>query len=988
MGPRGVALAVACCLVTWVSGEERHHHHHNCVHDRIVRSKARAKPPQVPYSRRGTAEAETSHPLRIRYHFVTGRESESGCEAAGERVSCSCHSRGQRTFSPDRGAPESCPQSSTLQAREEEIIRTSLDAAAAKLGSMLRLPGEAAERGMPLGAGLCGLGETAGVVIPAEHATEGPLGADFVAYVIATPSGTHPEQEESTYIAWAASCRVNSDGRPVAGIINFNPEMLRSGHIGVDAAATTATHELMHALGFSSETFVNGMQQRIERGTRAVITSPKALAKAREHFGCGTLSGVALENDGGEGTAGSHWDKQVMGTEAMTGVLSSGEHEYVSAITLATFEDMGWYRADYSSLRGFAWGKDKGCGLPALTGCDRLSDPGPEFCFPDDPVGERRAGVPQRCSTDRVNVGFCGVTRYERPLPHSKRYFTDPTLGGMFESADYCPSTLSMYSCIDPLPECGAFSTKDGCAQDNRCQWHEAAAHCLAAAVADGSDFGSSSRCFTGSEAAGLRRKQRQNDEAKLGARCFDVDCTPQDHYRVRIGGRDWIKCPLQGGTGEWDDPVGSAKKWMGMLDCPTRQAICGVSPPPSATSIAHSADSAAVATPPPTPRPRGRDLGECPWRQTSGKEGVLECMDGTECYVIDQGWGCCQDAGGRARCPTDMPVMCSQGGVQRCGQDHCCVASAETCELSATHGSQRQIEAVRNEVSFQDEEGYTNTLRMESSTLLWEVCFPRAGGGCDSEVVSVGPIGWDPSTCVIFDSVVMSRAEHNVDCTKIKAAVLLEEGMGGVRPCPSGVEGTAADALSDPKPTVHQSGGTEQGQRTLSGCACRREWSCLSCLSGALSEGGPLKPCTHGCCNPDDDEMGAWCMVEDPSCEGSQYGYCVPEGAALAAARLLLSHNNTGEEEVVRKDDHHWVFTHSGIRLLRVLAFAAGGAVIVAVLLRFGRRGPSSKGIAFTLPGAPGPRQLVDGTWICDTCATYNTTRVCAVCAIPGPNP
>ena len=40
----------------------------------------------------------------------------------------------------------------------------------------------------------------------------------------------------------------------------------------------------------------------------------KSLQKeARAQFGCDNITGVELENFGGEGTAGSHWEQRVVG---------------------------------------------------------------------------------------------------------------------------------------------------------------------------------------------------------------------------------------------------------------------------------------------------------------------------------------------------------------------------------------------------------------------------------------------------------------------------------------------------------------------------------------------------------------------------------------------------------------------------------------------------------------------------------------------------
>lgn len=49
----------------------------------------------------------------------------------------------------------------------------------------------------------------------------------------------------------------------------------------------------------------------------------------------------------------------------------------------------------------------------------------------------------------------------------------------------------------------------------------------------------------------------------------------------------------------------------------------------------------------------------------------------------------------------------------------------------------------------------------------------------------------------------------------------------------------------------------------TLSGCVCADVWK----LPG-------YEPCKSGCCAPDEDER-PWCVSEDPTCEGSGWGYC-----------------------------------------------------------------------------------------------------------------
>ncbi len=51
--------------------------------------------------------------------------------------------------------------------------------------------------------------------------------------------------------------------------------------------------------------------------------------------------GIPVEQDGGAGTAGSHWDEETFGNELMTGYINEGEN-YFTAMSAASFEDIGY----------------------------------------------------------------------------------------------------------------------------------------------------------------------------------------------------------------------------------------------------------------------------------------------------------------------------------------------------------------------------------------------------------------------------------------------------------------------------------------------------------------------------------------------------------------------------------------------------------------------------------------------------------------------
>ena len=50
---------------------------------------------------------------------------------------------------------------------------------------------------------------------------------------------------------------------------------------------------------------------------------------------------IAVEQDGGSGTAGSHWDEETFNNELMTGYINDGEN-YFTAMSAASFADLGY----------------------------------------------------------------------------------------------------------------------------------------------------------------------------------------------------------------------------------------------------------------------------------------------------------------------------------------------------------------------------------------------------------------------------------------------------------------------------------------------------------------------------------------------------------------------------------------------------------------------------------------------------------------------
>ena len=103
--------------------------------------------------------------------------------------------------------------------------------------------------------------------------------------------------------------------------------------MSLDGFADVVLHEMAHSLGFGS------IWDRLGLVTNGLYTGRAAVAEYHEMGG--TLSGIPIEQDGGSGTAGSHWDEETFGNELLTGYLNEGEN-YFTEMSAASFADLGY----------------------------------------------------------------------------------------------------------------------------------------------------------------------------------------------------------------------------------------------------------------------------------------------------------------------------------------------------------------------------------------------------------------------------------------------------------------------------------------------------------------------------------------------------------------------------------------------------------------------------------------------------------------------
>ena len=111
--------------------------------------------------------------------------------------------------------------------------------------------------------------------------------------------------------------------------------------MGLSVFSEVVLHEMGHSLGFGS------IWDRLGLVSNGLYTGQNALDEFLAMGGSG--AGIPVEQDGGAGTAGSHWDEETFVNELMTGYIDDGKN-YFTAMSEASFADLGYViRPDYAN---------------------------------------------------------------------------------------------------------------------------------------------------------------------------------------------------------------------------------------------------------------------------------------------------------------------------------------------------------------------------------------------------------------------------------------------------------------------------------------------------------------------------------------------------------------------------------------------------------------------------------------------------------------
>ena len=237
-------------------------------------------------------------------------------------------------------------------------------------------------------------------------------------------------------LASATSCFLNHDDhRPIMGFILLNNNYSMKKKNAKEFLIMLLLHEITHVLVFSDVLFDYfhypgkvKKKEEINGITRTLITTKKVKYIASQHFGCSSLKGVELENQGGEGSIGSHWESRVMLGDYM--ISMDFAENVISDISLALFEDSGWYEVNYYTGGLFRFGKGQGCSFLNSKCINSNNESNFKWDFCDI------SGI-ETCSSNNLNKGKCYIVPHNN-LDNHYYYFNNSNLAG-WEPADYCP---------------------------------------------------------------------------------------------------------------------------------------------------------------------------------------------------------------------------------------------------------------------------------------------------------------------------------------------------------------------------------------------------------------------------------------------------------------------------------------------------------------------------------------------------------------------
>lgn len=515
-------------------------HSWKCDHDILQKSIKVNRPPQVESSAK--LMVGERQPIRVKFDTTyidsANPEGLETCQSANDKITWG-------------GYTYTCTDGDLWTAEKQKVIKDTFANIQNFLESTLKVDRV---------TGILDIGETIGYPFPSTTAKDTDL------YITLYP---RPFGESSSTLASAAYTQQDLTGRPTAGVVNLNLRVLPSSGQGMDTEGDrgffeTALHEVCHVLGISSQAFpdwrdASGVKYKTDELTYTreldgksmnILRTPHLNQLMAKRLGVQFFDGnqnwpvgVEIEDAGGSGTAGSHWEERVFYTELMVGTTFG--YARISDVTLCALEDTGWYDVDHAKAEPLEWGDFMSIKGATRNTFNNFASGRPVESWPDHYVLKDTSllvnGQYTGCTFDHRAVGY--IQAQKRSCGSSKtnecQYpgFYDPKNNGYY--SDYL---LDYNLIVRPYSNriC-AFSdtpTKN---------------------TAPGTYFGPNSMCAR--TTMGL---------AVPSYSCFKMECDNYGHVSITVGD-ETKKCTETG------EQLTFELNNYGYVECPDANIVCGI---------------------------------------------------------------------------------------------------------------------------------------------------------------------------------------------------------------------------------------------------------------------------------------------------------------------------------------------------------------------------------------------------------------------------
>ena len=338
------------------------------------------------------------------------------------------------------------------------------------------------------------------------------------------------------------------DNRPIMGYVLLGSDYSITSKNAKEYLIMLLLHEISHILVFDKYLYqyyrykgdvtitkiINGVN-------RTLIATPKVKNIASQHFNCSSIEGIELENHGGTGSVGSHWEGRVMLGDFMISTVHP--EQVISDITLALFEDSGWYEVNYYTGGLFRFGKGQGCEFLNTT-CLTSGKSNFEWEFCD----KEKEDI---CSSNNLNRGFCYIIKYDYELESYYQYFDDKKMGGL-EYIEFCPAAIDYYS-----EDYFAYN----CVYGEKDEFEEQFPPSLGFSISE------NSICIQSSLVNSSDSTLTRYNGVKR-AMCHEISCDYNNKTFIVNIGESTIECPTEGGEME-------VEGYNGTIKCPPYNRVC-----------------------------------------------------------------------------------------------------------------------------------------------------------------------------------------------------------------------------------------------------------------------------------------------------------------------------------------------------------------------------------------------------------------------------